>query len=165
MRWAWAAGAAARMRCHAIAELGGRDQSASWPTALERSPLTRFPAAAPAPPTGASTIRLSDVPTGAPGDRVTSGGDTQSWMGIRKQRGRAQHMNSESPIDFELRPLMSAQRVLDGEIMQSEALLHRAQQPPIRVVQADPDEAAVRDVHFMIEIDVGDAAPDPRLRP
>ena len=33
-----------------------------------------------------------------------------------------------------------ASRVLDGEIMQSEALLHRAQ-GLIRLVQADPDEA------------------------
>ncbi len=41
------------------------------------------------------------------------------------------------PIDSELRPLMSAQRVLDGEIMQSDAWPHRA----IRLVQADPDEA------------------------
>jgi hypothetical protein len=81
------------LRCDAC----NRRAGASWATALGRSPVTRFPAAAPAPPTGASTIRLSDVPTGAPGDRVTSGGDTQSWMGIRKQRGRAQHMNSESP--------------------------------------------------------------------
>ncbi len=39
-----------------------------------------------------------------------------------------QHDEQRVPIDFELRPLMSAQRVLDGEIMQSEALLHRAQQ-------------------------------------
>ena len=58
---------------------------------------------------------------------------------------------------------MSARRVLDGEIMQSEVLLHRAHQRLIRLVQADPDEAAVRGVHRLIEIDVGDAPSDPRL--
>src|SRR6266702_8621113 len=37
-----------------------------------------------------------------------------------------QHDEQRVPIDFELRPLMSAQRVLDGEIMQSEALIRNA---------------------------------------
>ena len=55
---------------------------------------------------------------------------------------------------------MGAQRVLDGEVMQSKALLHRAQQRLIRLVQADPDEAAVGDVSLacLIEIDVCDPA-------
>ena len=55
---------------------------------------------------------------------------------------------------------MGAQRVLDGEVMQSEALLHRAQQRLIRLVQADPDEAALGGVKLarLIEIDVPDPA-------
>jgi hypothetical protein len=59
-------------------------------------------------------------------------------MGIRMQPCAARQ---RVRIDFELRPLTSAQRVLDGEIRQSE--LHRAQQRPIRLVQADPDEATI----------------------
>jgi hypothetical protein len=40
--------------------------------------------------------------------------------------------------------------------MQSEALLHRAQQRLIRLVQADPDEATVGGVNLarLIEVDV-----------
>jgi hypothetical protein len=55
---------------------------------------------------------------------------------------------------------MSAQRVLDCEIVQSEALLHRAQQRLIRLVQADSDEATVGGVNLarLIEIDVRDPA-------
>jgi hypothetical protein len=55
---------------------------------------------------------------------------------------------------------MGAQRVLDGEVMQSEALLHHAQQRLIRLVQADPDEAADGRVSLarLIEIDVCNAA-------
>jgi hypothetical protein len=55
---------------------------------------------------------------------------------------------------------MGAQRVLYGEVMQSEALLHRAQQRLVWLVQADPDEAAVGRINLtrLIEIDVGDPA-------
>jgi hypothetical protein len=55
---------------------------------------------------------------------------------------------------------MGAQRVLDGEVMQPEALLHRAQQRLIRLMQTDPDEAAVGGVDLarLIEIDVRDPA-------
>ena len=55
---------------------------------------------------------------------------------------------------------MGAQRVLDGEVMQSEALLHRAQQRLIWLVQADPDEAAAGGINLtrLIEIDVRDPA-------
>ena len=44
--------------------------------------------------------------------------------------------------------------------MQSEALLHRAQQRLIRLVQADPDETAVGGVNLarLIEIDVSNPA-------
>jgi hypothetical protein len=55
---------------------------------------------------------------------------------------------------------MGAQCVLDGEVMQTEALLHRAQQWLIRLVQTDPDEAAVGGVNVarLIEIDVRNPA-------
>jgi len=76
------------------------------------------------------------------------------------QRGRAHHDEQRVPIDFKLRSLMGAQRVLDSEVMQSKALLHRAQQRLIRLVQADPDEAAIGGVSLvrLIEIDVRDPA-------
>jgi hypothetical protein len=56
---------------------------------------------------------------------------------------------------------VSAQRVLDGEIMQSDALLHRAQQRPIRLVQADSDEATVGGVNLAHLIEI-EAFYDPR---
>src|SRR5260370_30134830 len=76
------------------------------------------------------------------------------------QRGRAHHDEQRVPIDFKLRSLMGAQRVLDSEVMQSKALLHRAQQRLIRLVQTDPDEAAAGVVSLacLIEIDVRDPA-------
>lgn len=55
---------------------------------------------------------------------------------------------------------MGAQSVLDGEVMQSKALLHRAQQRLIWLVQADPDETTVGGVSLvcLIEVDVRDPA-------
>ena len=55
---------------------------------------------------------------------------------------------------------MGAQRILDREVMQSEALLHRVQQRLIRLVQADPDEATVAGINLprLIEIDVRNPA-------
>src|SRR5262245_29993345 len=76
-----------------------------------------------------------------------------------QQRGRAHHDKQRVSIDFELRSLMGAQRVLDGEVMQSEALLHHAQQRLIWLVQTDPDEAAIGGINTrLIEIDVCDPA-------
>ena len=53
---------------------------------------------------------------------------------------------------------MGRQRVLDGEVMQSEALLYHAEQRLIWLVQADPDETAVAGINLtrLIEIDVSD---------
>jgi hypothetical protein len=54
---------------------------------------------------------------------------------------------------------MGRQRVFDGEVMQSEALLHHAQQRLIWLVQADPDETAVAGINLrLIEIYVRDPA-------
>ena len=55
---------------------------------------------------------------------------------------------------------MGAQRVLDREVMQPEALLHRVQQRLIRFVQTDPDEATVAGVNLarLVQIDIRDPA-------
>ena len=52
-------------------------------------------------------------------------------------------------------------RVLHGEVVQSESLLDGAQQLLVRLVQADPDEAAVPGLHGAgaLEVYVRDPAP------
>jgi hypothetical protein len=63
-------------------------------------------------------------------------------------------------VDLQLRPLMGAQGILDGELVQPEPLLHLLHQLRARLVQPDPYEAALAglDRVEMIDVEIGDAA-------
>src|SRR4051794_21621166 len=74
----------------------------------------------------------------------------------------AQRDEDRVAVDLELGALMGVVRVLDGEIVQAETLLHGAQQILVRLVQTDPDEiTALLGRTGLGKIDVG--APPPAL--
>lgn len=81
-------------------------------------------------------------------------------LAVLEMRG-AQHDEQQLAVDFQLRPLVRHQRVLDREIVQPEAQLHRPQQRLVRLLQADPDETVVGRLGAMRlgKIDGADAAP------
>jgi len=54
--------------------------------------------------------------------------------------GRAQHDEEAAIVELELGPLVRAQRVLDGQVVQPELLLYAAEQGLFRLVEPDPDE-------------------------
>jgi hypothetical protein len=56
----------------------------------------------------------------------------------------AEHDEDGVAVLLELRALVGAVRVLDGEIVEAELLLHLAEQLLARLVQTDPYEAARR---------------------
>src|SRR5258707_1316705 len=69
-----------------------------------------------------------------------------------------QHQEQRAAIDLELRPLMSVVGVLDGQVMQPEQTLDLAQQLLARLVQADPDEAALAaaELRHVVDREIGD---------
>ena len=73
---------------------------------------------------------------------------------------RVQHGEQRIAVFFDLRTLMTAPRVVDGEIVQAELLGHLVQLLPRRVDDRDPDEA-VRPLHVFADIldrDIGELA-------
>ena len=60
--------------------------------------------------------------------------------GRRNQVRRSQHHEHGVLVEFELRPLMRVVGVLDREVVQTELLLHGAQDVLLRLVESEPDE-------------------------
>jgi len=85
----------------------------------------------------------------------------EAWAGTPGTVGGALHGNAHFK-GVNIGDLVREVRVLDRQIVQAETLLHGAQQFFVRLVQSDPDEAAVglrRAGVFQIEF----GAPPPRL--
>jgi hypothetical protein len=60
----------------------------------------------------------------------------------RLQLDRVQHGEERVVVFLDLRPLVAVPRVLDGQVVQAEFLLHLRELFGRRVLQRDPDEAA-----------------------
>ncbi len=67
----------------------------------------------------------------------------------------AQHHEQRIAVFLDLRPLVGAVSVLDGEVVEAELLLDLPQQILVRLVEADPDELALeaQDLADILEID------------
>jgi hypothetical protein len=75
-----------------------------------------------------------------------------------QQLGGVHGQEQRVAVGFDLRPLMRVLGVFDREIVQAEFLLQFVEQGFLRLVQADPDEAAVVDgegVADLVEADIG----------
>ena len=69
-------------------------------------------------------------------------------------------MKKRVTVALELGPLMGQERVLDGQLVQAELLLHRLQELGARLVEPDPHEPVgeLEDLADVLDGDVGHAA-------
>src|SRR5262249_25492697 len=93
----------------------------------------------------------------APGEDV---GFTERYVIFLKLCG-PHHNEKRIAVDLELRPLMSAERILDSEIVQPERPLNFAQKLFIGLMQPNPNKAAGTGRHLieLIDLHVGGSPP------
>jgi len=72
---------------------------------------------------------------------------------------RPQHDEHRVLVEFQLRPLVRVVSILDGKVVQSELLLHAAEDVLLRLVKSEPDEliAFFQRATNLPDTDVGDA--------
>jgi hypothetical protein len=99
----------------------------------------------------------------AHGDEIAASNEDMSFAELDlalDKLGGAQHDKQGLVIDLELRPLMGAVGVLDGQLMEIEPALDLRQHLFVRLIQPDPDEGALVRLELveLIDVEIGDPA-------